>query len=84
MTPSIDDVIREVKNIIEELTSVPVGELREEDSLSEILAGDSLRMIECKIALEQRFDISLDLVEWQTVDSIRSIASSILAVINKS
>lgn len=74
MTPDLERTVVEIKQVIEEITSLPVAELRDHDSISEILAADSLSRLEFKIALEARFGIDLESSDWRERDTISSTA----------
>jgi acyl carrier protein len=82
MILSPENAILEVKRIIEGLTSVPISELRDEELISDVLAGDSLSFVECKVALELHFAISLDSVDWKDVDTIWSMAIYVSTVVS--
>jgi acyl carrier protein len=82
MTLSPENAIVEVKRVIEGLTSVPITELHDEDLISDLLAGDSLSYVEYKLALELRFAISLESIDWKNLGTIRSTAAYVSTIVS--
>ena len=72
---SFQEAIRGVKEVIEKLTAFPVSDLRDEELITDILAEDSLSLVEYQIALEEKFGVNLETTGFKELDSIQSTAT---------
>lgn len=81
METTPDIILVRIKRILAELTALPAAEINSQDSVEDILAADSLSLVEYQTALEITFGVELPDTDPNLMSTLDSTAIYISKVL---
>ena len=69
------NILEQVRQTVAETLDMPPSSINEDSSAENIDAWDSLAQVNLMIALEQTFDVVLEVEDFMTLNSVAAIAA---------
>lgn len=82
--PDGDEILREVKRIVAELTGIASSAIHETDGLETELGCDSLDLVEIVMEVEDHFDVSVPDEVSEQIRTVEQIANGVARLLDES
>jgi acyl carrier protein len=78
MAVTQEEILKGLAEIVNEITGIPVGDVRFDKSFSDDLDVDALSMVEVVVAAEERFDVKIPDEDVKNLKTVGDAAVYIL------